>query len=129
METGSLKSPDVTRAQIGNREPVENKKRVPDHSLYTVQHCFLKFKSLKKSSDEFPRSSVKKTCQGFIPWQVFILFDKGSVTQFFQGLLNFFDRIHHERPIRHDWLLERRSGNQHKPHRLIFGLDRDAVAI
>ena len=58
-----------------------------------------------------------------------LCFDKSSVTQFFQSLLNLFDGVHHEGTIRYDRFLERRACDEHEAHGIIFCLDRDVVAI
>src|SRR6266496_4090292 len=59
----------------------------------------------------------------------YTLFYERPVSQFFQCLLNLFNRIHHERTVRDNWFLEGRTGDQHKAYRMILGLDGDAIAV
>ena len=41
---------------------------------------------------------------------------KRPIPQIRQRLLDLLDRVHHERPVGHDRLVERRAGHQHEAH-------------
>src|SRR5580658_3364973 len=56
------------------------------------------------------------------------LLDERAAAQFGKGLLQFGLRVHHDRAVPGDRLLDRLAGNEEKADALLAGLHRDLVA-